>query len=465
MRLYNTLTGKVEEIKPSDGIVRIYLCGVTVYDYSHIGHARTIIVFDVIRRYLMHKGYKVRFVQNFTDVDDKIIKAAREKGVKPLELAEYFIEQYFKDFDGLYVLRADHYPRATEHIEDMHRIIKGLMDKGYAYRTSRGVYFHIAKDEDYGKLSKKPINELKAGARVEVDEEKLDPLDFALWKFSDDEPSWDSPWGRGRPGWHIECSAMSMKYLGETFDIHGGGEDLIFPHHENEIAQSESLTCKEFSRHWVHVSMVNVKGEKMAKSLKNIEPIHSALSRWGPNAIRLYCLSAHYRKPLEYDEMLLKQALAVWRDIENALYELEHAMHIPASDDGIRVAGELNGIVNDSYRIFMESMDDDLDTPRAIASLLTPVKAINRYAGEDMLDSSITETVMQRLNDMLFILGLKRTEVSMEERARIEEMVKRRSMLRAEKRYREADEIREMLRAEGIELVDHKDRTVWKKLS
>ncbi|MEM0367566.1 MAG: DALR domain-containing protein, partial [Candidatus Nitrosocaldus sp.] len=271
--------------------------------------------------------------------------------------------------------------------------------------------------------------------------------------------------GRGRPGWHIECSAMSMKYLGETFEIHGGGEDLIFPHHENEIAQSESLTCKEFSRHWVHVSMVNVKGEKMAKSLKNIEPIHSALSRWGPNAIRLYCLSAHYRKPLEYDEMLLKQALAVWRDIENALYELEHAMHIPASDDGIRVAGELNGIVNDSYRIFMESMDDDLDTPRAIASLLTPVKAINRYAGEDMLDSSITETVMQRLNDMLFILGLKRTEVSMEERARIEEMVKRRSMLRAEKRYREADEIREMLRAEGIELVDHKDRTVWKKLS
>lgn len=468
MRLYNTLTGRVEEVKPSNGmVIRMYLCGVTVYDYSHIGHARTIIVFDVIRRYLIHKGYKVKFVQNFTDVDDKIIKAAREKGVKPLELAEHFIEQYFKDFDGLNVLRADHYPRATEHIEDMHRIIKGLMDKGYAYRTSKGIYFHIAKDEDYGKLSKKQIDELKAGARVEVDEEKLDPLDFALWKFVDDEPSWDSPWGRGRPGWHIECSAMSMKYLGDTFEIHGGGEDLIFPHHENEIAQSESLTSKEFSKHWVHVGMVNVKGEKMAKSLKNIEPIHSALSRWGANTIRLYCLSAHYRKPLEYDETLLKQALAVWRDIENALYELEHAMMIPAreGEGGRAVVEELKGIVDESFKVFMDRMDDDLDTPNAIASLLTSIKAVNRYAGEDMLDVNTAETVMPRLNDMLFILGLKRAEVSSEERARIEEMVKRRSMLRAEKRYKEADEIREMLRAEGIELVDHKDRTIWKKLS
>ncbi|MCS7140575.1 MAG: cysteine--tRNA ligase [Candidatus Nitrosocaldus sp.] len=463
MRLYNTMSREVEEVRPSDGTVRIYLCGVTVYDYSHIGHARTIIVFDVLRRYLIHRGYNVKFVQNFTDVDDKIIRAAREKGVRPLELAEYFIEQYFNDFDRLNVLRADHYPRATEHIGDMHALIKGLMDKGYAYTTSKGVYFSIVRDADYGKLSKKPIDELKAGARVEVDEEKLDPLDFALWKFAEDEPSWDSPWGRGRPGWHIECSAMSMKYLGETFEIHGGGEDLIFPHHENEIAQSESLTCKEFARHWVHVGMVNVRGEKMAKSLKNIEPIRSALSRWGPNAIRLYCLSAHYRKPLEYDESLLRQALAVWRDVENALFELEHAMQVPA-DEGSRVADELRAIVDDSFSTFMESMDDDLDTPRAIASLLVPIRAVNRYAAEDMLDGSIAGAVMKRLNDMLFILGLRRADVSMEERARIEEMVRRRSMLRAEKRYREADEIREMLRAEGVELVDHRDRTVWKKL-
>ncbi len=464
MRLYNTLSRAVEEVKSNNGTIRIYLCGVTVYDHSHIGHARTIIVFDVLRRYLMYKGYKVIYVQNFTDVDDKIINAARAKGVEPLELAEYFIEQYFKDFDRLNVLRADVYPRATQHIKEMHEIIKGLMDKGYAYSTSKGIYFHIAKDKDYGKLSKKPLDELIAGARVEIDEEKLNPLDFALWKFYNDEPLWDSPWGKGRPGWHIECSAMSMKYLGATFEIHGGGEDLIFPHHENEIAQSESYTCKEFAKYWVHVSMVNVKGEKMAKSLKNIEPIYKALEKWGPNAIRLYCLSAHYRKPLDYDEALLKQAQSIWRDIENALYELEQA------GDAYNVSNSCDvenakSIAESALNRFISCMDDDLDTPSAINSLLVLVKAVNRYAAEEKLDKCIVDVVSKPLNDMLFILGLKRIDVSTEERLEIEQLISKRNELRALKRYKEADEIRDALKARGIELIDHKNKTVWKKLS
>ncbi len=460
MMLYNTLSRKVEELKPSSDTVRIYVCGVTVYDYSHIGHARTIIVFDVLRRYLTYKGYKVKYVQNFTDIDDKIINAAREKDMKPLDLAEYFIEQYFKDFDRLNVLRADAYPRATQHISEMHGIIKGLMEKGYAYKTSKGIYFHIAKDKDYGKLSKRQLDELIAGARVEIDEEKLSPLDFALWKFYNDEPVWDSPWGSGRPGWHIECSAMSMKYLGETFDIHGGGEDLIFPHHENEIAQSESYIYKEFAKHWMHVSMVNVKGEKMAKSLKNIEPIYKALKKWSPNAIRLYCLSAHYRKPLDYDEVLLKQAQAVWRDIENALYELEQADYIDGSSPE-----EAKRIAEDSFNLFTSHIENDLDTPNAINSLLTLVKAINRYAAEERLTNQIADAVNKAMNDMLFILGLKRPEVSIEERREIEMLIKKRNELRALKRYKEADEIRETLRSKGIELIDHKDKTVWKRLS
>ncbi len=461
MRLYNTLSRRLEEICVEDNTVRVYLCGVTVYDYSHLGHARTIIVFDVLRRYLIYKGYRVIFVQNFTDIDDKIINAAKERGVEPMRLAEYFIEQYFRDFDRLNVLRADVYPRATEHMKDIHDMIRVLIEKGYAYITSKGVYFHIPKDEDYGKLSKRALDELIAGARIEVDAEKLNPLDFALWKFYDDEPVWDSPWGKGRPGWHIECSAMSMKYLGIPFEIHGGGEDLIFPHHENEIAQSESYACKSLAKHWMHVNMVNIKGEKMAKSLKNIEPIYRALERWSPNAIRIYVLSAHYRKPLEYDESLMKQAEAIWRDIENALYELEQTDGI-SSEEYLK---EAKDALDTAYKQFMAYMDDDLDTPNAMNSLLTFIRLMNRYAAEERLGRNISNAVSDRLNDMLFILGLKRIEVSSEERKEIESMIEKRNELRACRRYREADEIREALRSKGIELIDHKNKTVWKRLS
>ncbi len=454
MRLYNTLTKSLESIDSKE--VNIYLCGVTVYDYSHLGHARTLIVFDTLRRYLMYKGYKVRFVQNFTDVDDKIINAAREQGIKPLELAERFIKQYFDDFDRLNVLRADHYPRATEHIDDMIEMIRGLLEKGYAYTTSKGVYFHVPKYEKYGKLSKKDMNELIIGARIEVDPEKKNPLDFALWKFSNEEPNWDSPWGRGRPGWHIECSAMSLKYL-KRIDIHGGGEDLIFPHHENEIAQSESHTNEEFAKIWMHVGLLTTKGEKMSKSLKNIKSIHTALKSYSANAIRLYSLSTHYRKQLEYDERLLEQAVARWRDIEHAGFELRFAYDNSTNHS--------NEFINNAMREFDDAMSNDLDTANAINTLTNLAKYINKHAANNTLTRDIANAAMNVYNSMLYILGLRLADVSEEEEREIEAMIEERNRLRNAKMFKEADEIRARLRSKGIELIDHKEKTIWKKLA
>ncbi len=455
MRLYNTLTREFEELSTNN--VNIYLCGITVYDYSHLGHARTIIVFDTLRRYLLYKGYKVKFVQNFTDVDDKIINAAHAQGIKPIELAERFIKQYFKDFDRLNVLRADLYPRATEHIEDMLAMIKGLIDNGYAYVTENGVYFQVQKYKEYGKLSKKDINELIAGARVEVDPKKRHPLDFALWKFSNEEPSWNSIFGKGRPGWHIECSAMSLKYL-ERIDIHGGGEDLIFPHHENEIAQSEAYTSKPFGKIWLHVGMLTTKGEKMSKSLKNIEPINNALLKYGANAIRLYALSAHYRKQLEYDERLLDQALIKWRDIEHAGFELRFAKGNGNEDNNAK------SVAITSLKEFDDALSDDLDTVKAINALMHLVKYINKHASSETLTKSIANATINEYNTMLNILGLRLIGVSKEEEAYINNMIEKRNKLREEKRFKEADEIREELKRIGVELIDHKDRTIWKKL-
>lgn len=458
MKLYNTMSGQLEEIGTSNSQIRIYLCGVTVYDYSHLGHARTVIVFDTLRRYLMQRGYKVKFVQNFTDVDDKIINAAKELGVEPAQVSEKFINQYFQDFDKLNVLRADICPKATEHIGDMQAIIGALVEKQLAYRTSKGVYFSVPSDADYGKLSKKPLDELQAGARVEVDPEKRDPLDFALWKLYDSGPLWDSPWGRGRPGWHIECSAMSIKYLGNDFEIHGGGEDLIFPHHENEIAQSESSTGQRFARHWAHVGMVTIRGEKMAKSLKNIEPIHVALQKWGANAIRIYCLSGHYRKTLDYDTELLDNALARWRDIENAAYELEFA-----EGQGGAVE-EATKAANESMQEFMAAMDSDLDTPNALTAFTKLVRTLNRYAASDQLTRDMADAVMDSFNGMMSVLGLRKIDVSSEEKTELEKMIRERNDLRVQKKFAEADEIRKQLRKRGIELLDHKGRTTWKKL-
>jgi cysteinyl-tRNA synthetase len=458
MRLYNTLTRKIEVIQSADNQIRIYLCGVTVYDYSHVGHARTVIVFDVLKRYLMHVGYNVKLVQNFTDVDDKIINASKKLGIEPKELSEKFIKQYFEDFDALNVMRADLYPKATEHIKEMQEIIKGLIEKDFAYVSDNGVYFHVSSNKEYGKLSKKPIDELQAGARVEVDPSKKDPLDFALWKFYNYGPLWDSEWGKGRPGWHIECSAMSIKYLGSGFEIHGGGEDLIFPHHENEIAQSECYTGNMFAKHWVHVGMVTTRGEKMAKSLKNIEPIHVALKKWGANAIRIYCLSGHYRKTLDYDEQLLADALARWRDIETCAYELESA-------DGDGSVDEAKKLAGDAIKEFTAAMDDDFNTSIALTVFTSFVRTINRYAADEKLGKNVAVALKPTFDAMMFVFGLKIGEVSYEQKQEIESMIKKRNELRKQKKFAEADRIREQLKAMGVELMDHRERTVWKKLA
>lgn len=459
--LYNTLSRKPEELRPHDGnTVRMYVCGVTVYDESHIGHARTVIVFDVLRRYLMSRGYRTIFVQNFTDVDDKIINRAKVEGKKAEEISARYIERYFRDFGCLNVLHADYHPKATEHIKEMIDVIDGLMKKGHAYLTVNGVYFRVKSFPGYGRLSKKPIDELEAGGRIEVDPSKENPLDFALWKFSSEEPTWESPWGRGRPGWHIECSAMSMKYLGNTFEIHGGGHDLIFPHHENEIAQSESYTGLEFARVWMHSGMVTINSEKMSKSLGNIVTIQRALERWGMNSVRLYCVSVHYSKPLDYTDDLLIESVQRWRQIETCVYELRSA----TSDGGAKETEEMQKDCAESLKAIEAAMDSDMNTSLALTELMKLVARLNQHAASDTLTSQIASFALPALAKVMDILGLKIQEAGDEERKQIEEDVAMRNRLRAEKKFKEADELRRrLLEDHSVELMDHRARTVWVK--
>lgn len=326
MKLYNTLSNEIEEINLIDNILKIYLCGITVYDDCHIGHARTIIVFDVLRRSLLSKNIQVLFIQNFTDIDDKIIKRANADNTSFDAIAEKYIKSYFRDFDSLNVIRATFYPKATDHIKDIVEFIDKLIKKDKAYVGLNGVYYRVRSFPLYGKLSKKISGSLEAGARIEIDETKDDPRDFALWKFSSKEPKWNTPWGAGRPGWHIECSTMAIKYLGNSFDIHGGGQDLVFPHHENEIAQSEGLTDVCFANIWLHIGMVTIKTEKMSKSLGNTIKISDLLKSINPNIIRLFCLSSHYSKPLDYSDEIIGEMRNKWIQIENAYYELRYCL-------------------------------------------------------------------------------------------------------------------------------------------
>lgn len=437
--------------------VRMYVCGVTVYDDSHIGHARTIIMFDVLRRYLLSRGYKVIFVQNFTDVDDRIINRAKSEGKKAEEISKRYIDRYFNDFDSLNVMRADYHPKATDHINEMIQLIDGLMKKGHAYLTLNGIYFRIKSFPGYGKLSKKSVEELESGARIEVDPSKEDPLDFALWKFYSDKTVWPSPWGNGRPGWHIECSAMSRKYLGDTFEIHGGGHDLVFPHHENEIAQSESYTGKQFAKIWVHAGMVTINSQKMSKSLGNIVTIEQALKTWRANPLRLYCLSAHYSKPLDYTDELLKESIQRWRQIETCTYELQLAVGSGGEIDSV------HRICDESMRAFDAAMDNDMNTSLAVSELVKLVTKLNRYIAADKLTKDMADDALPTLNKIMDILGLKIVEASDKEKKEIEEVVVQRNKLRAEKKFKEADEIRKKLLERSIELLDHKGRTVWVK--
>ena len=457
MKLYSTLSRRVEELVPQDNTVKMYICGVTVYDNSHIGHARTVIVFDTLRRYLLSKGYKVMFVQNFTDVDDKIINRAKAEGKKAEEISEKYIDGYFRDFGGLNVMRADHHPKATEHIKEIIQLIDGLIKKGHAYITLNGVYFRVKSFSGYGKLSRKPVEELESGARIEVDQSKEDPLDFALWKFSSEDPAWPSPWGKGRPGWHIECSAMSLKYLGETFEIHGGGHDLVFPHHENEIAQSESYTGRQFAKIWVHSGMVTINSQKMSKSLGNIVTIEQALNKWGMNTIRLYSLSVHYAKPLDYTDELLKESAQRWRQIETCLAELQFAAGTGGDVAAVRK------LCDESMKAFEAAMDDDMNTSLALTEFLKMVTQLNQYAAADKLAKDMAEAALPAVRKIMDILGLKAIAAGEQEREDIEKLVSERNRLRAEKKFKEADEIRKKLLERSVELLDHKGRTVWVK--
>ncbi len=452
MKLQDTLSKSEQEVDISKK-VKIYLCGVTVYDESHIGHARTIIVFDVLRKYLENKGVEIEFIQNFTDVDDKIINRANAENKTAQEISTKYIENYFHDFDGLNVKRATNYPKATEHIDDIIKFIEKLIEKGISYRTKNGVYFSVSKFPEYGKLSKKKIDELQSGSRIEVDEEKKDPLDFAVWKLSDKEPTWDSPWGKGRPGWHIECSAMSIKYLGENFDIHGGGRDLIFPHHENEIAQSESCTGNQFAKIWMHVGMVTIDGEKMSKSIGNVKSIKHVLENWGPNIIRLFCLSGHYSKPIDYSEELLKENFIKWRQVETCHYELIHANN--ENDE------KIDEFVSKVGTEFDNALDSDFNTHLALSAFFQIVKETNRLAAEEKLGKENTNLIKKELKRMLEILGLSIPEITEDKKEEINQMIIKREEARKEKQFEEADKIRDRLNEMNIELIDHKEKTIW----
>ena len=454
MRLQDTLSN-AEQVLDTSKKVKIYLCGVTVYDESHIGHARTIIVFDVLRKYLEDKGIEIEFIQNFTDVDDKIINKAQTENTSAEVISTKYIENYFRDFNGLNIKHATNYPKATEHIVDIIKFIEKLIEKEIAYVSKNGVYFAVSKFPEYGKLSKKKIDELESGARIEVDESKNNPLDFAVWKFSDVEPVWESPWGKGRPGWHIECSAMSTKYLGENFDIHGGGRDLIFPHHENEIAQSESFTGNQFAKIWMHVGMVTIDGEKMSKSIGNIKSIKHVLENWGPNIIRLFCLSGHYSKPIDYSEELLKENLTKWRQAETCYYELIHAN----SKDTENVASTVKKLASE----FDNALEDDFNTHLALSAFFQLIKETNRLAAEEKLGNEDAKIIKPEFQRMLKILGLSIPEMTDDLKQDIDTMIENREKFRQEKQFQEADQIRDKLNEMNVELIDHKGKTIWMK--
>ena len=454
MNIQDTLSNTEQKLDNSEKI-KIYLCGVTVYDESHIGHARTIIVFDVLRKYLESKKVQVELIQNFTDVDDKIINRAKDEKVSAQEISKRYIDNYFRDFDKLNIQRATNYPKATEHIDDIIEFIKKLIDKEIAYVSENGVYFSVSKFPEYGKLSKKKIDELKSGSRIQIDERKKDPLDFAVWKFSDIEPTWDSPWGKGRPGWHIECSVMSMKYLGGNFDIHGGGRDLIFPHHENEIAQSEAHSDCKFAKIWMHIAMVTITGEKMSKSLGNTKSIKHVLENWGPNIIRLFCLSGHYSKVIDYSEEMLKENITKWRQVETCYFELIHANSNEQED----ISDKIKNISLE----FDKSLEDDLNTHLALSTFFQLVKETNRLAASEKLGIENSQIIMREFERISNILGLEIPKMKQEEKQEIDNLISSREKLREEKQFEKADQIRDELNEMNIELIDHKGKTIWMK--
>jgi cysteinyl-tRNA synthetase len=466
VRVFNTVSRKKEEFVPVNGNkVGMYACGPTVYDFFHIGNARIFIVFDVIRRYLRWRGYDVTFVQNFTDIDDKMIKRANELGITVAELAERFIDAYFEDVKALGVAAADVHPKATEHIPEMIDLILKLMDKGMAYDVDGDVYFHTPAFEKYGELSNQPLDELVSGARVEVDERKKHPLDFALWKKQKPgEPAWDSPWGKGRPGWHIECSVMSSKYLGDTLDIHAGGPDLIFPHHENEKAQSEGASGQPFAKYWLHAGYLNINQEKMSKSLGNFMTVREIRKLVDPEVVRFFMLSAHYRNPINYSPDLLQQAQSGLERLKNVVYNLRDvAGKLPRDDaEAPEAAARLAGLAAYRQR-FTEVMDDDFNTADGLAVLFDLARETNAYLQNPAPSRTVVESTLAFFTETGGILGFfaPQSEDSLD--AKVNGMIEERQAARKAKDWARADALRDELQAMGIVLEDTPQGVRWRK--
>ncbi|GBD91731.1 cysteine--tRNA ligase [bacterium BMS3Abin04] len=468
MEIYNTLTKKKEEFKPvNPPNVGIYVCGPTVYDFFHIGNARSFVMADIMQRYLRYKGYKVKFVMNLTDVDDKIIKKANEEDVEASVIAERFTNAFFEDIEKLKIKKADVYPKATGHIKEILELIKKLEINGIAYNTGGDVFYDVHKFKEYGKLSGKKLDDLEAGARVEVNDKKHNPLDFALWKSAKEgEPHWSSPWGEGRPGWHIECSAMSMKHLGETFDIHAGGHDLIFPHHENEIAQSEGVSHKPFVKYWVHFGFLNIKNEKMSKSLGNFFTARDVIKRFSAETIRLLFSQAHYASPLNFSDELLTSAQKGLEKITNFVQTINNKLD-KAEPDG----NYPEFIIQTYYDKFEQAMDDDFNSPKAVAVIFDLIKNVNKILSEDeQWGSNFYEDILDFLNSTAeAVLGIIQEPVSASESTNetvdklLDLLVQIRTKAKKEKLYEFADQIREKLSELGFTLVDTKDGTEIKK--
>ena len=462
MRIFNTMTRQKEEFIPNNpDEVKIYACGPTVYNYIHIGNARPLCVFDVLRRYLEYKGYNVKFVQNFTDVDDKIIKRANEEGITFEEVSKKYIEEFWTDANGLNFKKASVHPKATENIDEIINIIKTLEEKGYAYAVDGDVYFRTLKFKEYGKLSHQPIEDLQSGARIAIGEKKENPLDFALWKAAKEgEPYWDSPWGKGRPGWHIECSAMNKRFLGDTIDIHCGGQDLIFPHHENEIAQSECANGCTFSKYWMHNGYINVDNVKMSKSLGNFKTVREIANVYGYEVIRYFLISSHYRSPINYSLEIIEQCKSALERLytcrESLDFALKNAKDIPDDEELIKK-------LNSHREQFITAMDDDLNTADGVAAVFELVKDINTSILDKEVSKNVCQTAAAIFDELCDVLGILYNRKNNDVDSDIEALIEERQQARANKDWATADRIRDELKAKGIILKDTPQGVTWTK--
>lgn len=466
MKIYNTLTRQKETFIPlEENKIKMYVCGPTVYNFFHIGNARPFMIFDAFRNYMEYRGYEVTYVQNFTDVDDKIIKRANEEGISPIEVAEKYIAEYFKDADALGIKRATVHPRVTENIENIITFIEDLISKGFAYELNGDVYFNSQAYKEYGKLSKQNLEELNLGARIDVNDEKKHPIDFALWKAKKEgEIGWQSPWGEGRPGWHIECSVMSARYLGDTIDIHAGGQDLIFPHHENEIAQSEARSGKQFARYWMHNGYINVDNQKMSKSLGNFFTVRDILSEFSGQVIRFFLLSAHYRNPVNFSKELILQAKAGMERLANSKERLVFTIsHAKGKMNESEL--ELVSALENHRDRFIEAMDDDINTADAISIIFE----LARFSNTNVNENSSLEWAEKNLslfNELTGVLNIiKAEDTDSNDNEQIEKLIKDRVEAKKNKDFALADAIRDELKSMGIEIEDTRQGTKWKKIN